>query len=120
MKFSLALLIFISVSCQDYNSNTFDRDQYAEIELIGGAQFEASYKILQTRCMSCHEHASWSKYTNQQNWVDQGLVIPNDPDNSRLINRIINYGGASSDMPIVGGPLPSAEFDALKAWVQAL
>lgn len=117
MKFAFFLFTFLFVGCQDYNSNTFDRDRYGKIELIGGAQFEAAYKVLQNRCMNCHEHAGWSAYTNQAQWVNESLVIPNDKDNSKLINRIKNYGSANSDMPVGGSALPSTEFDTLVQWV---
>ncbi len=118
MKLAVIGLLLFYIGCQDYNSNTFDRDRYGEIELIGGAKFAVAYPVLQTNCMNCHRHAQWSEYTNKQDWVDnENLVVPLDPNNSQLITRIINHGSANSDMPQGGNALPAADYQALVDWV---
>jgi hypothetical protein len=118
MKLALIGLLLFYIGCQDYNSNTFDKDRYGEIELTGGPKFEAAYPVLQTHCMSCHRHAQWSEYTNKQDWVDnENLVVAGSPDSSQLITRIINHGSANSDMPQGGNALPTADYDALVDWV---
>lgn len=113
----ILLLLFFTLSCQDYNSNTFDRDRYGDLELVGSANFKASYSILQTRCMNCHEHAQWSEFTNESDWLRPDLVIASDVNNSPLINRIINFGGSNSNMPEGGSALPPAEYTTLETWV---
>lgn len=118
MKIALALTLLTFISCQTYNANTFDGDKYAVTDLVGGQNFRASYKILQNRCMNCHTHGEWAAYKNTQDWVSrQSLVISGDPDQSSLIFRIINHGGAVSDMPQGGQALPDAEFQTLVDWV---
>lgn len=118
MKLAVIGLLLFYIGCQDYNSNTFDRDRYGEIELIGGAKFAVAYPVLQTHCMNCHRHAQWSEYTNKQDWVDnENLVVPLEPDNSQLITRIINHGRANNDMPRGGKALPDADYQALVDWV---
>ena len=119
MKIALIVLLLTYIGCQDYNSNTFDQDRYGEIELTGGAEFEAAYSALQKNCMSCHRHAQWAEYTNEQDWVqNENLVVPGDAGQSQVVYRIINYGGANSDMPVGGGQIPTAEYNAIKAWVE--
>jgi uncharacterized membrane protein len=118
MKLALITILITFISCQTYNANTFDQEKYGVIELEGGPNFKASYAILQDKCMSCHRHAQWATYTKTQDWVtNENLVIDGDPDNSQLIYRIINHGGASSDMPQGGQALPAAEYQKLVEWV---
>lgn len=120
MKSAALALILLSTACQDYNANTFDRARYGKIELTGGNEFKASYPVLQKRCMNCHRHAQWAGYTDEQDWVNnENLVIFGDVNGSQLIYRIINHGGASSDMPQGGKPLPAAEYETLRGWVES-
>lgn len=112
MKF--LLLLFFLISCQDYNTNSFDRTRY------GNPVGEGPAKIIQNKCINCHsgEHDSWAGLTDAQ-WVATGLVIPGDPDNSLFIKRIYNTGiSGVSNMPIGGGALPNDEYQALKDWIQ--
>jgi hypothetical protein len=119
MKIALIVLLLTYIGCQDYNSNTFDQDRYGEIELIGGGEFKVAYSALQKNCMSCHRHAHWAKYTNEQDWVqNENLVVPGDAGQSQVVYRIINYGGANSDMPVGGGQISTAEYNAIKTWVE--
>ncbi len=118
MKLAVIGLLLFYIGCQDYNSNTFDKDRYGVVELVGGVKFEAAYPVLQTHCMSCHLHAQWAEYTNKQDWVvNENLVVAGSPDSSQLITRIINHGSANSDMPKGGNALPTADYDALVDWV---
>jgi uncharacterized membrane protein len=118
MKLALIACLLIYIGCQDYNANTFDKEKYGPSELVGGVNFRESYAILQKRCNTCHRHSQWAGYTNKQDFVtNENLVIPGDPNNSQLIYRIINHGGASSDMPQGGQALPSSEYQKLVEWV---
>lgn len=118
MKIAIIALLLFYIGCQDYNSNTFDKDRYGEIELTGNVtpEFKASYKILQAKCMTCHRHAQWAAYTDSQDWVTNENLITPGPADSQLITRIINAGTTQSDMPQGGSALPASDFDTLKAW----
>lgn len=118
MKLLLPFLFILAVSCQDYNANTFDRERFGVVELTGSNEFKSSYPVLKNRCMNCHFHAKWAEYTNEQDWVNDGLVVLGNADQSELITRIKNYGGVGSDMPQGGSALPSNEYETLRTWVQ--
>lgn len=119
MKLVLVALLTTFIGCQTYNSNTFDEANYGASDLIGDANFKASYPILQKHCMSCHDHKQWAGYKNQEDWVkNESLVFPGDASKSKLIFRIINYGGTSNNMPQGGSKLPKAEYDQLVKWVE--
>lgn len=122
MKIALIILLTSFIGCQQWNSNTFDEQIYGDggVELTGGENFKASYAILKNRCMSCHLHSEWAGFTDKQDWVTNGLVVPGDPDASDLINRIRNYGGSNSNMPPDTGPLPPNEYSKLVEWVTAI
>lgn len=115
---SLFLLLFTLQSCQDYNANTFDRDRYGVVQLTGSSCFKAAYPVLQQYCMNCHFHSSWSEYTNQSDWLTNQRVVPDQVSDSKLVTRIVNYGGASSDMPQGQSALPPDEYEKIRVWVE--
>lgn len=120
MRLTALLLLIFFVGCQDYNSNTYDKTRYGKVTLTGSPDFEAAYYIIQQRCTNCHTstiHNPWASYTNEQDWIDKGYVAKGDPDGSRLIFRIFNYGSTQSDMPRDLGPLPNDEYQQLVDWV---
>lgn len=117
MKFFF-LTIFLLTSCQDYNSNSSDRDRYGAIELNEtDPNFPQAYAIIQTRCASCHDHAHWAAFKSNADWIGNNYIIPKSPDSSTLINYIINAGGS---MPLGGSPLPDAEYNHLLKWVDEI
>ena len=116
MKLALIALLLFYIGCQDYNSNTFDKDRYSNIELTGTANFKASYAILQTNCMNCHRHAQWAGYTDEQDWVTNENLITPGAGASQVITRIINSGVVGADMPQGGSALPAADFQTLTDW----
>ena len=118
----LLTLLILAFGCQDYNSNSGDQLRYGPLGLAPGSstEFAASYVILQLRCGSCHFHSAWGGYKSEQDWKDQGYVIAGNPDASSVIFRIHNFEGTSSDMPRDSGPIPDAEYETLKTWVQSV
>jgi uncharacterized membrane protein len=109
------IFIFLFITgCQDYNSNSSDRSKYGPIVLDeNDPNFAPAYNVIQNRCVSCHSspiHNPWSTYTNNEKWLD--------PDNSYFVQRIINYGGSSANMPQGGSSLPQAEYDAIRTWIE--
>lgn len=123
MRVVLLLALAFLSGCQDYNSNTNDRERFGRVNLTGGAKFEAAYYIIQQRCTNCHSssiHNSWASYTSEADWISRGYVVAGDPDSSRLIFRIINSGGTDSNMPLGLGPLPNDEYQALVDWVNEI
>lgn len=121
MKLILISLLVALTGCQDYNSNSNDKDRFSQVDLTGSSGFEPAYFILQQRCTNCHSsgiHNAWAGFTNEQDWIDEGLIVKGDPDSSRLIFRIINHGSTDSNMPLGMGPLPNDEYQDLIDWVE--
>lgn len=123
MKWFLPLLLIL-ISCQDYNSNTADRIKYGPVVLDeADPNFQQAYTIIQNRCVSCHSstiHDAWATYQDNAAWLDSGMILRGDPDNSYFIQRIINAGGASSNMPQGGSALPDAEYQHLRKWIEEI
>lgn len=119
MNLASLLLGLLLIGCQDYNSNSNDKERYSRVNLTGSTDFTPAYYIIQQRCTSCHSgfHNAWAAYTNEQDWISKGYVVENDPDNSKLIFRIINHGSTDSNMPLGLGPLPNDEYQDLVDWV---
>lgn len=118
MKFLLLLLPFI-VACQDYNSNSADRNRYGPLVLPEtDPNFRRSYLILQSKCMNCHQHAAWADYKTNDRWESEGYVLPGNPDDSLVLRRIINSGHAGeSNMPPGGPAMDTDDYDHLVDWV---
>lgn len=118
--FFLSTLLLLS-SCQYFTSNSYDKEKYGPVlSDETDPNFLKAYNIIQNRCINCHSstiHAHWSQYKDNNAWLDSGLVNRQDADNSFFIQRIINYGGPSSNMPQGSGALPPAEYDFLKEWI---
>ena len=123
MNFLLVSVLAILVGCQDYNSNSNDDDRFKQVTLTGSANFNAAYYVLQERCTSCHTssiHNQWASYTNEQDWVDEGLASAGDADGSKVIFRIVNHGSTDSDMPQGMGAIPNDEYQDLVDWVNGI
>lgn len=67
---------------------------------------ELNTKILSTKCMTCHSYTHG--WMTSAAGVDTQL-IPGDPDNSPLFNRLLGIGG--SLMPDGGPSLSQADID---------
>ena len=118
----IALLLL--ASCQNYNSNSGDANTYGPVVLNeADPNFAQAYSIIVNRCVNCHSsniHSVWSSYTSNNDWLNTGMVNRGDPDNSYFIQRIINYGASSSNMPQGGSALPAAEYNHLRKWIEEI
>ena len=123
MRLSLLPLILLLTSCEDYNSNSADKIKYdntPQAEQSGGdPNFAGAFSVIKSRCVNCHSgyHNSWASYTTNEDWLASGLVNRGDPDNSRLIRRIINSGSPGANMPLGQGRLPDSEYQLLRKWI---
>jgi uncharacterized membrane protein len=98
--FSLALLLL--ASCQDYNSNSGDKAKFGRVILDeSDPNFRQAYFIIQDRCVSCHDHKhdKWADFKSNTEWIAEGLVVAGQPGASEFIERIVNTGQVSSNMP---------------------
>ena len=112
-------IFLLSSSCgQDFNSNSGDKP----VELtascgdgrVGNTAFCQAMTIYQQQCFSCHP--TWADYKDEKAWIDSGLLVPGDIDQSKATNRLINYG---SNMPLGGSALSAQDYQALKDWVNS-
>ena len=104
-------------SClQKYNSQTLDNSVERKSENLSGP---GVYSLLEKRCINCHTgyHQGWSRFTENQNWIDTKLIIKGDSISSLLINKLNNTGG---NMPLNGQSLSEEEFDTLSDWIDRI
>jgi mono/diheme cytochrome c family protein len=88
----------------------------SEAELPQGVR-----EILERRCTSCHTYgerdpAGWGSALDVSRMIDAGIVVPGDPDNSRLYNRV----AVRADMPFNGARLTGGEVQVMRAWIANL
>jgi serine/threonine-protein kinase len=76
------------------------------------------YSILQARCSMCHTYgqrdpSGWGSVLDLSRMISADIVVPGDPDHSRMWNRI----AVRADMPFNGARLSPAELTVLRAWI---
>jgi mono/diheme cytochrome c family protein len=76
------------------------------------------YQILQSRCSMCHTYgqrdpAGWGSVLDLSRMISADIVVPGDPNNSRLWNRV----AIRADMPFNGTRLSPADLEVLRAWI---
>ncbi|HEY0715776.1 MAG TPA: hypothetical protein VGF45_24040, partial [Polyangia bacterium] len=74
--------------------------------------------ILQSRCAGCHTYgqadpSGWGSVLDVSRMIDADVIVPGDPNNSRLIDRI----SVSGDMPPTGDRVPSPDVQVLRNWI---
>ena len=74
--------------------------------------------LLQGRCAGCHTYgqadpAGWGSVLDISRMIDSDIVVPGDPNASRLIDRVAVAG----DMPPKGDRLKADEVALLKQWI---
>ena len=79
------------------------------------------YQILERRCGTCHTYgerdpAGWGSALDLSRMIASDVVVPGNPDASRLYNRV----AVRADMPYNGARLSSAEVQTLRAWIANL
>jgi hypothetical protein len=85
----------------------------SEIEFPKGVR-----DILERRCISCHTYGErdpigWGSALDLSRMVASDIVVPGDPDKSRLMNRV----AVRADMPFNGARLSSDEVQVLRSWI---
>ncbi len=127
-KYFPFLFLFL-FSCQDYNSNSADESRFSEAPLPPApnqndpsyqsyVKLANSYNIIKTRCFQCH--SQWQNLNTNQKWIDSGLVIKNNPENSLIINRLKNFD-PPGDMPSgANSALPNSEYITLTDWIETM
>jgi mono/diheme cytochrome c family protein len=74
--------------------------------------------LLQARCSGCHTYgqadpAGWGAALDMSRLTNADIVVPGDPDGSRMIDRVAVVG----NMPPVGPRLTSDEIQLLRKWI---
>ena len=77
--------------------------------------------VLQGRCAGCHTYgqadpAGWGSVLDVSRMIDADIIVPGNPDASRLIDRVAVAG----DMPPKGERVPSADVALLKKWISGM
>jgi mono/diheme cytochrome c family protein len=74
--------------------------------------------VLQGRCAGCHTYgqadpAGWGSVLDVSRMIDADIIVPGNPDASRLIDRVAVAG----DMPPRGERVPSDDVALLRKWI---
>ena len=88
--------------------------------------FDRAKPILEERCLSCHQGdmlgARLPDFTNSAELYDPDrkprVIVPGDPENSRLMQVIYLEGESPGSMPPVGHALSLEEKDTLGQWIR--
>ena len=109
------------------NFKTFQILLLITLFLVAGSQTasaqiaQEAFAIFEKSCFSCHgtgaPYAAILLIEDHSVPIEKGVVVPGDPDGSRLYKRLLAEGGAL--MPLGGPPLPDAEIETIKNWILA-
>ncbi len=106
---------FLSGCLQTENSSSTDGGP----NLTGTPEFIAAVTVMAAKCTSCHYHDYHTK--TEQQLLDQGLVVPGDPENSLIYYRLTGSAGP-------GGPknmpqdvaLTAGELATMVTWINSI
>ncbi|MDO8550691.1 MAG: c-type cytochrome domain-containing protein [Ignavibacteria bacterium] len=115
---SLCLLLFY-VSCDDTSTNIDDK----EIPISNVSYSQHIQPIFNVKCINCHGVGTTEAGLDLTTWsgtvADPSIVVPNEPDNSRLIWTIEGRPGFPF-MPPIGSPyraLTQNQIRGVKTWI---
>lgn len=111
-----ALFLGISLGCGKFkNTNSADQALYGFTN-AGGPEFKAAFPVLAKNCTGCH--SQWNSW-NETDFVTNGLIMGNSPEQSPIYFRIKdNDVGIAGDMPTGSAPLSATDIALIKTWVQ--
>jgi hypothetical protein len=93
-------------------SNSFSGDSALD---VSPEMRVLSNTLIQYQCLQCH--SGYSEYTDSQSWIDSGLIIPADADDSPLIRHL---RGDDAIMPPSGSPVDDGTIDSIADWINGL
>jgi mono/diheme cytochrome c family protein len=75
-------------------------------------------QILERRCSACHTYGErdpigWGSVLDLSRMISADVVVPGDPDHSRMWNRV----AVRADMPYNGQRLTAPELQVLRSWI---
>lgn len=116
-------LLFLISSCQDFNSNSFDKEKsyvaVIDTSTAEGKRLNSAYQVLKNNCMSCHTgyHSVWLKFNTSELWQNENLIIAGDANASEIMIRLKNNGG---DMPLNNSPIQFTDLIYIEDWINGL
>lgn len=123
----LMISVVLCISCETSNSNSSDELFYGGVA-IQDSSLVKPYVILKNNCMSCHTssiHSKWLNYVSNNDWVNNGEVVAGEPENSKLLHRMINTpaseaNGEVRNMPQGGSAISDEDYQTLRSWIENL
>ena len=112
MKRHLVILVFGSVVNLILYQHTWAQQQLAQ----------DAYAIFEASCLNCHGPDGAFRETlliEHSELIDEGTVVPGDPDASELYKRLLGPTENGAQMPFGQGPLPVQSIDTVRRWILA-
>jgi mono/diheme cytochrome c family protein len=82
--------------------------------------FESARAVLVESCASCHSHSDYQNYNTSQAWVDAGLIVPGDINNSLIYRYLKSTGLSPATMPKDAGALSATDRAKISTWISGL
>ena len=119
LRFIIPALLLLP-ACELATPNSFQSDN---VTFAAGGNGNQQAQILQKYCATCHAPGTpdpdekFVGWTDQQ-FIDNGLVVAGDPNNSELYQFMIGVGDT---MPPPGNPTPSdAQIQFIADWISGM
>lgn len=94
----------------------------SSLSSAGVERFATAQKVMNSSCFSCHSSGGSAStyplnFSNEQQFITAGLVVPGKPAESKLIARLRNFSSAAAANMPPSGPLASADYQAIYNWI---
>jgi uncharacterized membrane protein len=115
------LVLAVLPACNELvqNSNSYDDQRYGT-SFVGAANFQLIAPTIAAKCSTCHYHAEWFEYS-EQDFADAGLAINGNLAGSSIYYRLSNSpiaGPQPRNMPQGGGAaFTDAELALMENWI---
>ena len=123
---ALALLTLAACGGSDSGKGS----QADPVIALGPTFASLSANIFQPKCAGCHKSGPEAPVTaedgvavffeSQEQLLQAGVVVPGEPDQSLLFQRVTLPASTDGHMPDDGSVLSAAEIEAIRAWIAGL
>jgi len=107
---SIAGFLTVATGCRSLHQQESVQAGFAEVK-----------PIFEQRCLGCHQGsllgAPLPDFRTAEGMITAGYVVPGEPDQSSLLNKVYLPGDDAGQMPPIGHTLSEKEMNLIGEWI---
>ena len=107
---ALVFVVGVMIGCTSFDQQETTEAGFAEVK-----------PILEERCLGCHQGSVLGTpvpdFRTRDGMIRAGYVVPGEPDQSKLLEKVYLRGEEGSQMPPIGHGLSEDEMNLLGEWI---